>query len=139
MTTTSMTNFLTYNQAVFGLLLLGAKADGKLQDEEKRLIVEITSEEHHLSADEYKNVITESRVKPYDVFLEMVLNTLNTCPYSDRVRALYCLKQLIEAEDPNSSTGQSVHEDERRLYDISLQRLKVQEKDILDYARQKSL
>jgi uncharacterized tellurite resistance protein B-like protein len=128
------TPIFNYNQAVFGLMLLGAKADGKLQDEEKRLLVELTSEEHHLSAEEYKFVILEAKNLEDDAFAQAVYDTLNAHSSFERVKALYWLGQVIESDRSSDNTTEN-NEQESRVYHKALHALDVTHEDVAQYAK----
>lgn len=124
----------TYNQAVFGLMLLGAKADGKLQDEEKRLLVELTSEEHHLSAEEYKFVILEAKNSDDEGFAQAVYHSLHTHSAFERVKALYWLSQVIDSDRSSDSSEQN-NEQESRVYHKALAALGVEADEVTQYAK----
>ncbi len=126
---------LTYNQAVFGLMLLGAKADGKLQDEEKRLLVELTSEEHHLTAEEYKLVIGEAKRLSDEDFAESIYLTLNEQTQQERVKALYWLAQVIDADRTSDSAHDETNEQESRVYNKALAELGIEANDVKQYER----
>jgi uncharacterized tellurite resistance protein B-like protein len=126
----------TYNQAVFGLMLLGAKADGRLQDEEKKLLVELTSEEHHLTADEYKYVISEAKSRNDDEFSLLVYQTLKTQTQADKVKALYWLLQLMKADESSNNTPDKSHnERELTIYQKALLQLQVRNEEVEEYQR----
>jgi uncharacterized tellurite resistance protein B-like protein len=126
----------TYNQAVFGLMLLGAKADGRLQDEEKKLLVELTSEEHHLTADEYKFVISEAKVCTDEEFSTAVYQSLENQTQADKVKALYWLLQLMKADASSNNTLDNSHnERELTVYQKALAQLKVKNEDVEEYER----
>jgi uncharacterized tellurite resistance protein B-like protein len=124
----------TYNQAVFGLMLLGAKADGKLQDEEKRLLVELTSEEHHLTAEEYKLVISEAKNLDDETFAQVVYDTLNSHSPFERVKSLYWLLQVINS-DRSSDSNEENNEQESRVYHNALAALGVDADDVKQYEK----
>lgn len=125
---------LSYNQLVFGLMLIGAKADGKLQEEEKHLLVELTSEEHHLSAEDYRNVISHAKSYSDDEFEEIVFSRLNTHDKQARVKALYWLLQVIESDDSsNDSEDEQRNLKEWNTYQRSLTQLEVSEEEVLAY------
>ncbi len=128
------TPIFNYNQAVFGLMLLGAKADGKLQDEEKRLLVELTSEEHHLTAEEYKFVILEAKNLADESFEQTVYNTLNAHSHFERVKALYWLEQVIDSDRSSDNTAEN-NEQESRVYDKALYALGVTKDEVKQYAK----
>ena len=125
----------TYNQAIFALMLMGAKADGKLQEEEKRLLVELTSEEHHLTAEEYKFVITEAKSKPDEVFAEEIHETLNKHTYDERIKALYWLLQVIESDTSSDNPMNSNNENEWRIYNKALETLGVKAEDVKHFEK----
>jgi uncharacterized tellurite resistance protein B-like protein len=130
----------TYNQAVFGLMLLGAKADGKLQEEEKKLLVELTSEEHHLSAEEYKFVINEAKEKNDADFSAIVYKTLNAQSHEDKVKAAYWLLQLIKSDtSSNDSVDQSHNKSEYEIFNQALQVLNVKNEDVDEYEKTRQL
>jgi uncharacterized tellurite resistance protein B-like protein len=131
-----MANDFTYNQAVFGLMLLGAKADGKLQEEEKRLLVELTSEEHHLSAEEYKYVITEAKNRNDEDFSKSIYQTLNSFPQPERIKALYWLLQVIESDrSSDNDDSQSRNQSEWTTYNKSLAALGVKAEEVKEYEK----
>ena len=126
----------SYNQAVFGLMLLGAKADGKLQDEEKRLLVDLTSEEHPLSAEEYKIVINEAKNKTDIDFANLVYSTLNEYSHQDKIKALYWLLRLIEADvTSNNNLDKSRNDNEWNVFNRSLVSLRVKAEEVNEYAK----
>ncbi|TAE08837.1 MAG: TerB family tellurite resistance protein [Bacteroidetes bacterium] len=125
----------TYNQAVFGLMLLGAKADGKLQDEEKRLLVELTSEEHHLTAEEYKLVISEAKNLDDESFAQAVYETLNSHSPFERVKALYWLLQVINSDRSSDATDAENNEQESRVYNKALDALGIEIDDVKQYEK----
>ncbi len=125
---------LSYNQLVFGLMLIGAKADGKLQEEEKHLLVELTSEEHHLSAEDYRNVISHAKQYSDEEFEKIVFDLLNTHSQEDRVKAAYWLLQVIESDDSsNDSDDEQRNMMEWNTYQRSITQLKVSEEEIQAY------
>lgn len=125
---------LSYNQLVFGLMLIGAKADGKLQEEEKHLLVELTSEEHHLSAEDYRNVISHAKQYPDEDFEEIIFKSLNTHEKEDRVKAAYWLLQVIESDDSsNDSDDEQRNLMEWNTYQRSLKQLGVTEEEVQAY------
>lgn len=126
----------SYNQAVFGLMLMGAKADGVLQSEEKRLLVDLTSEEHHLTAEEYKFVITQAKELSDEAFVEKVYATLNNFDYKDRVKALYWLLKLLKADD-SSDDDQEGNSNEQEIYNKAIISLGIAEEDVERYEREK--
>lgn len=126
----------SYNQAVFGLMLMGAKADGVLQSEEKRLLVDLTSEEHHLTAEEYKFVITQAKDLSDEEFVEKVYATLNNFEYKDRVKALYWLLKLLKADD-SSDDDQEGNSNEQEIYSKAVAALGISIEDIERYEREK--
>ncbi|GAB4400780.1 MAG: hypothetical protein OHK0053_22700 [Microscillaceae bacterium] len=130
-----------YNQAVFGLLLLGAKADGKLQDEEKKLLVSLTSEDHHLTADEYKQVISLAKEKSEYDFKSLVYGTLNRFPHKDRIKALYWLSQLIgtdrSTDKIHADFSHSGNVEEQEVYQRSLAALEVKAEEVNVYAQER--
>lgn len=124
----------TYNQAVFALMLLGAKADGKLQEEEKRLLVELTSEEHHLSAEEYKFVISEAKHRNDQEFSEAIYKALNAQSHEDKVKAAYWLLQLIKSDTSSNNSENSEHNSEELgVYNNTLQVLGLRPEEIEEY------
>lgn len=125
----------TYNQAVFGLMLLGAKADGKLQDEEKRLLVELTSEEHHLTAEEYKFVIGEAKNNTDEDFAQAIYHTLNQQTNAERVKALYWLLQVIESDRSSDSVEEENNEHESRVYNKALTALGIGANEVKQYEK----
>jgi uncharacterized tellurite resistance protein B-like protein len=125
----------TYNQAVFGLMLLGAKADGKLQDEEKRLLVELTSEEHHLTAEEYKLVISEAKNLDDESFAQAVYETLNNHSPFERVKALYWLLQVINSDRSSDANDAENNEQESRVYNKALEALGIEIDDVKQYEK----
>jgi uncharacterized tellurite resistance protein B-like protein len=130
-----MTSEFTYNQAVFGLMLMGAKADGKLQEEEKRLLVELTSEEHHLSAEEYKYVITEAKNRSDEEFSKAVYQTLNANPHSERVKAMYWLLQVIDSDRSSDDASKSQNTFEWQIYNKALVALSVRAEEVKEYEK----
>ncbi|NJL15737.1 MAG: TerB family tellurite resistance protein [Microscillaceae bacterium] len=130
-----------YNQAVFGLLLLGAKADGKLQDEEKKLLVALTSEDHHLTADEYKQVISLAKEKSEYDFKNLVYGTLNRFPHQDRIKALYWLLQLIGSDRSTDKAqpdlSKTDNAEEMEVYQRSLSVLEVNAEQVITYAQER--
>jgi uncharacterized tellurite resistance protein B-like protein len=126
----------SYNQAVFGLMLMGAKADGVLQSEEKRLLVDLTSEEHHLTAEEYKFVITQAKDLSDEAFVEKVYATLNNFEYKDRVKALYWLLKLLKADD-SSDDDQEGNSNEQEIYNNAVASLGIDTEDVERYEREK--
>ena len=126
----------SYNQAVFGLMLMGAKADGVLQSEEKRLLVDLTSEEHHLTAEEYKFVITEAKNLSDGDFVEKVYATLNEHNYADRVKALYWLLKLLKSDD-SSDNDQEGNLNEMEIYRKAIIALGVTSDDVDKYESEK--
>ncbi len=126
----------SYNQAVFGLMLMGAKADGVLQSEEKRLLVDLTSEEHHLTAEEYKFVITEAKKLSDDEFVEKVYATLNEHDYADRIKALYWLLKLLKSDD-SSDNDQEGNLEEMEIYRKAIIALEVTSDDVERYESEK--
>ncbi|OJJ15086.1 hypothetical protein BKI52_40180 [marine bacterium AO1-C] len=126
----------SYNQAVFGLMLMGAKADGVLQSEEKRLLVDLTSEEHHLTAEEYKFVITEAKKLSDGDFVEKVYATLNEHNYADRIKALYWLLKLLKSDD-SSDNDQEGNLNEMEIYRKAIIALGVTTEDVEGYEREK--
>lgn len=126
----------SYNQAVFGLMLMGAKADGVLQSEEKRLLVDLTSEEHHLTAEEYKFVITQAKDLSDEAFVEKVYATLNNFEYKDRVKALYWLLKLLKADD-SSDDDQEGNSNEQEIYNNAVASLGINTEDVERYEREK--
>ncbi len=126
----------SYNQAVFGLMLMGAKADGVLQSEEKRLLVDLTSEEHHLTAEEYKFVITQAKDLSDEAFVEKVYATLNNFEYKDRVKALYWLLKLLKA-DNSSDDDQEGNSNEQEIYNNAVASLGINTEDVERYEREK--
>lgn len=128
-----MDNHFTYNQAVFGLMLLGAKADGKLQDKEKHLLVELSSEEHHLTAEEYKYIINEAKEKNDQDFAKMVFDTLNTYSQTERTKALYWLLQLIKADTSSDHDTFGNNQSEMKVYQHALKMLDVTAEQVVAY------
>ena len=126
----------SYNQAVFGLMLMGAKADGVLQSEEKRLLVDLTSEEHHLTAEEYKFVITEAKNLSDGDFVKKVYATLNEHNYADRVKALYWLLKLLKSDD-SSDNDQEGNLNEMEIYRKAIIALGVTSDDVDKYESEK--
>lgn len=126
----------SYNQAVFGLMLMGAKADGVLQSEEKRLLVDLTSEEHHLTAEEYKFVITEAKQLSDDEFVEKVYATLNDFDQNERIKAVYWLLKLLKSDD-SSDDEQEGNSSEQEIYNKAIASLGVSTEDIERYEREK--
>lgn len=134
-----MENDLTYNQAVFGLMLLGAKADGKLQEEEKKLLVELTSEEHHLTPEEYKYVINEAKARDEAAFVGLIYNTLNAHPILERVKALYWLLQVIKSDrSSDDSANQDHNKDEMETYHKALVNLGINMDQVDDYEKSRN-
>ncbi|EAY32019.1 TerB family tellurite resistance protein [Microscilla marina] len=127
----------SYNQAVFGLMLMGAKADGVLQSEEKRLLVDLTSEEHHLTAEEYKFVITQAKELSDEAFVEKVYATLNNFDYKDRVKALYWLLKLLKSDDSSDDDDQEGNSNEQEIYNKAIVSLGISEEDVERYEREK--
>lgn len=129
---------LNYNQAVFGLMLMGAKADGKLQEGEKQLIVELTSDDHHLNAEEYKYVITLARQSSDADFKNIVFSTLNKFSQLEKIKALYRMLQLIKAdESSNNDPENKVNLNESSVYEMSLQALHIKAEEVEAYGRTK--
>lgn len=126
----------SYNQAVFGLMLMGAKADGVLQSEEKRLLVDLTSEEHHLTAEEYKFVITEAKSLSDNEFVEKVYATLNDFDYNERVKALYWLLKLLKSDD-SSDDDHEGNLNEQEIYNKAVMALGIASEDVERYEREK--
>lgn len=126
----------SYNQAVFGLMLMGAKADGVLQSEEKRLLVDLTSEEHHLTAEEYKFVITEAKNLSDHDFVEKVYATLNEHEYAERVKALYWLLKLLKSDD-SSDDDHEGNLNEMEIYRKAVIALGVTTDDVEKYESEK--
>lgn len=126
----------TYNQSVFALMLLGAKADGKLQDEEKRLLVELTSEEHHLSAEEYKFVISEAKNRTDEEFSAAVYKTLNSHDDEEKIKALYWLLQLINSDESSNDSEDNTHNiNEINVYNNALQALSIRPEEVEEYEK----
>ncbi|MEO1654111.1 MAG: TerB family tellurite resistance protein [Bacteroidota bacterium] len=133
-----MENFFSYNQAIFALMLLGAKADGRLQDEEKKLLVELTSEEHHLSAEDYKYVISKAKEMSNDSFRDLVYQTLNTYTPQERTQALYWLLQVIKSDTSSNNTDDHNHNtDEMAALGDALKALGITEGELTQFAREK--
>ncbi len=130
-----MNESLTYNQAVFGLMLLGAKADGKLQDSEKHLLVELSSEEHHLTADEYKNIIQQAKQKSGEEFAQDVYDTLNKQTEFERIKALYWLLELIRTDRSSDEDAFGNNQDEMKVYAESLEKLNVSREAVAEYEK----
>ncbi|MDX2303658.1 MAG: TerB family tellurite resistance protein [Microscillaceae bacterium] len=131
-----MEHKFTYNQAVFGLMLLGAKADGKLQEEEKRLLVELTSEEHHLSAEEYKYVINEAKEQSDEGFQQAIYGTLNAYSSDEKIKALFWLSQVIKSDaSSNNSDDQGHNTRELAAYHHALVGLNIQDEQVKEYER----
>ena len=134
-----MDQTFTYNQAVFGLMLLGAKADGKLQEEEKRLLVELTSEEHHLSAEEYKYVISEAKSRSDENFQSAIYNTLNAQSGEDKIKALYWLLQVIKSDTSSNNTDDQGHNtNEMEAYQKALTALSVRDEEVKNYEQSRT-
>lgn len=132
-----MDNF-SYNQAIFALMLLGAKADGRLQDEEKKLLVELTSEEHHLSAEDYKYVISKAKEMSDPSFRDLVYETLNKYNQKERTQALYWLLQVIKSDTSSNDTDDQNHNtDEMAALSQALEALGVSDAELNQYAREK--
>lgn len=131
-----MEHKFTYNQAVFGLMLLGAKADGKLQEEEKRLLVELTSEEHHLSAEEYKYVINEAKEQSDEGFQQAIYGTLNAYSSDEKIKALFWLSQVIKSDaSSNNSDDQGHNTRELAAYHHALVGLNIRDEQVKEYER----
>lgn len=130
-----MTSEFTYNQAVFGLMLMGAKADGKLQEEEKRLLVELTSEEHHLSAEEYKYVIIEAKNRSDEEFSKAVYQSLNSNPHSERIKAMYWLLQVIDSDHSSDEGTKLQNSSEWQIYNKALVALSVKSEEVKEYEK----
>ena len=124
-----------YNQALFGLMLLGAKADGKLQDEEKKLLVELTSEEHHLTAEEYKFVIGEAKNLQDEDFARQIYVALNQHNKSERIKALYWLLRVIDSDRSSNDMETETNESESRVYNKALAELDVQAHEVKEYEK----
>ena len=132
----NMEKKFSYNQAVFGLMQLGAKADGKLQDEEKKLLVELTSEEHHLSAEEYKYVINVAKEKKDEEFSTFVYATLNTFTQEEKIKALYWLWKVIKSDDSSNNTPDNLHNtSELNVYMEALKSLSVNDDEVKAYEK----
>ncbi len=124
----------TFNQAMFGLMLLGARADGHLQDNEKDLLVELTSEDHHLPAEECKFVITELNQKTHEDFRALVYQSLNAHPPEERVKAAYWLLQVIKADNSSDDSDENGHnQKEMEIYRHALAGLGLQASDVDQY------
>ncbi len=128
-----MDNHFTYNQAVFGLMLLGAKADGKLQDKEKHLLVELSSEEHHLTAEEYKYIINEAKEKSDHDFAKIVFDTLNAYSEQERIKALFWLLQLIKADTSSDHETFGNNQSEMRIFQQAIKMLNISSEQVADY------
>jgi len=120
-----------YNQAIFGLLLIGAKADGVFQPEEKELIVELTTDVHEISAEEYRDIINASRELEAQVFNHLVYNVLNQQNTNDRLEAMFWLVSLMEIDQD----GDNSDEQETLLHILQMLNLKKEELD--DYIKSK--
>lgn len=129
----------SYNQGVFGLMLMGAKADGKLQDEEKRLIVELTSEDHLLSAEEYKEVIVAAKQMSNTDFDDTVYQALENEEQKNKIKALYRLWQLINSDHSTNEDSLSGNYNEKELsvYQNALKALEVSSEEVEAYKQER--
>jgi uncharacterized tellurite resistance protein B-like protein len=131
-----MAKELNFNQAVFGLMLLGAKADGRLQDAEKRLLVDLTSEEHHLTADEYKMVIGEAKNLSDAEFNDLIFKTLHQCTHQEKTKAVYWLLEVILSDQSSNNTPDLSHnEKELKIYRDWLVKLALKNEEIEAYRK----
>lgn len=129
-----MARELNFNQAVFGLMLLGAKADGRLQDAEKKLLVELTSEEHHLTADEYKVVIGEAKGLSDAEFSDLIFKTLSQCTHLEKTKAVYWLLEVIKSDQSSNNTPDQAHnERELKTYREWLVKLGLKNEEVEAY------
>ncbi len=123
---------INYNQAVFGLMLLGAKADGKLQDNEKRLLVDLTSEETPLSTEEYKDIIGYARDLDIRVFQSQIFEKLKQENQKNRIKAVYWLKRVLDT-DTSSDVFSAQNQAENEFYQKVLFELDVTMEDVITY------
>jgi uncharacterized tellurite resistance protein B-like protein len=128
-----MNNLFSYNQAVFGLMLLGAKADGKLQESEKYLLVELSSEEHHLTSEEYKYIISEAKDLSDEDFAQAVYDTLNSLSEFERIKAAYWLLKLISADKSSDQEEVGNNQSEMKVYEQSLKKLHITSEAVKKY------
>jgi len=129
------TNF-NYNQSILGLMLLGAKADGEFQEEEKKLIVELTSEKHVLSTEEYREVIESMKKSPSDDFAKKVYKTLHSCSFDNKLEAIYWLIKLLKVDDSTDHTDKG-HLGERMTFQEALKELGLTDELALQYEEKK--
>ncbi len=123
---------INYNQAVFGLMLLGAKADGKLQDDEKRLLVDLTSEETPLSTEEYKDIIGYARDLDINIFRHNIFEKLKDENQKNRVKAVYWLKKVLDT-DTSSDVFDHQNQEEYEFYQTALTKLNVTHEEVIVY------
>lgn len=123
---------INYNQAVFGLMLLGAKADGKLQDDEKRMLVDLTSEETPLSTEEYKDIIGYARDLDIGIFRRNIFEKLKSESQRNRIKATYWLKRVLDI-DTSSDIFLQQNPEEHKFYQFTLSELDVAHEEVLTY------
>lgn len=125
----------TYNQAILGLMLLGARADGVFQPEEKKLIVELTSGEHVLSPEEYKEVISDAKTLDYDNLRNKVFACLNQRNFKEKLEAIYWLVKLLKIDKSTDMDGEN--DNEKDALKEALAELSLDFSEILKYQEKK--
>ncbi len=135
-----MEHKLTYAQAIFGLMLLGAKADGAFQSQEKELILELTSDVHPISSEEYRLVIEKMRGdNNSERFNNEIYATLNAASKEEKLEALYWLLKLINIdESSNDNNEKHTNTGEMNIYHRALANLSIHPQEVLIYEKQKS-
>ncbi|WP_026998765.1 hypothetical protein [Eisenibacter elegans] len=127
-------NTFNYEQAILGLVLLGARADGVFQEDEKQLIIELTSEVHVLSPLDYRFVIEQAKARDYDRLTQQVYNALLVCTKDQRMEALYWLLKLIKVDTADDVDG---YLGEMNTYREALDKLQIKEHEMQAYEKER--
>lgn len=125
---------LTYNQAILGLLIIGARADGAFQENEKKLIVFLTSDIHPISTEAYRQVIAMAREIPRERFSEQVIAVLKAGSTQERLEALYWLLKVLKSDNSSNLTAENTsNPGEVHALHLTLSYLNLKFEDLIVY------
>ncbi|TAF63555.1 MAG: hypothetical protein EAZ55_13265 [Cytophagales bacterium] len=102
---------ITYDQAILGLLLAGARADGMFQHREKEIIIKLTTEIHPIAPTEYKFIIDLARELDPALFEELILQVLQKYATDAGLEALYWLLIILEVDIVYTQPAHSDHDE----------------------------
>jgi hypothetical protein len=104
------------------------------QEDEKQLIIELTSEVHVLSPLDYRFVIEQAKARDYDRLTQQVYNALLVCTKDQRMEALYWLLKLIKVDTADDVDG---YLGEMNTYREALDKLQIKEHEMQAYEKER--